>query len=58
MNKDQIDGRIKRSGGQVKQVAGKALNNPRLEVDGQVQEATGRAQEAYGDIKNDIKKGE
>lgn len=55
MNRDQIDGRIKQSGGQLKQFAGKALGNTRLEHEGRVQQATGRAQACYGDIKNGIK---
>lgn len=56
MNKDQIDGRLKESGGKVKQVAGKAIDNPRLEREGRIQEASGRAQKDYGDIKNDLEK--
>lgn len=52
MNKDQIDGRIKQSGGRVKQFVGKTLGNPRMELEGRIQQATGRVQTRYGDLKN------
>lgn len=54
MNRDQFDGRIKQTGGQLKQFAGKVLGNTRLEHEGRVQQATGQAQVCYGDIKNGI----
>ena len=35
MNKDQVKGRVKVLEGKVKEVAGKAVGNPTLEVKGQ-----------------------
>jgi len=55
MNKDQIDGRVKKSGGKVKEAMGKALGKPSLEFKGKVEQVTGHAQASFGDIQNDLK---
>ena len=57
MNKDQAKGRIKEVEGKVKQVAGNVVGNKKLEQKGNVQKDVGKVQAAYGDLKNDLKKG-
>lgn len=57
MNKDQVKGRIKEAEGKVKEVAGKAVGNKTLEEKGKMQNAVGKAQAGYGDLKHDLKKG-
>ena len=56
MNKDQIKGRVKQTEGKVKEVAGKLVGNAKLEQKGKTENAVGKVQAAYGDIKSDIKK--
>ena len=57
MNKDQVKGRVKEVEGKVKGVAaGKVVGNPKLEVNGKVQNAVGKAQADDGDLKNDLNK--
>ena len=55
MNKDQVEGRIKKTKGTVKDVTGKVTGNKSLEQKGKLQKTVGKAQAGYGDIKNDIK---
>lgn len=56
MNKDQVKGRYEEAKGKVKEVVGHAVGNTEVEIEGQVQKNTGKAQAAYGDLKEDIKK--
>ena len=56
MNKDQVKGRIKEAKGKMKEVAGKVIGNKNLERKGKIQNASGKAQAGYGDLKNDLKK--
>jgi len=56
MNKDQVKGRMKEAEGKIKEVAGKAVGNKTLEDKGKVQNAVGKAQAGYGDLKRDLKK--
>jgi uncharacterized protein YjbJ (UPF0337 family) len=51
MNRDQLDGYMKESGGIFKQFAGRLLGKSRLELEGRVQQATGRAQIRYGKLR-------
>lgn len=55
MNKDQANGRLEEAKGRVKEVAGKLVGNDELEVKGKIQKSGGKAQAAYGDLKEDIK---
>lgn len=57
MNRDQMKGRIKETKGEAKQVAGNIVGNRRLEEKGRMQKNLGKVQAAYGDVKNDLKKG-
>lgn len=49
MNKNQAKGEIKKG-------AGKMVANESLEAEGHIERAAGRAQSAYGDLKNAIDK--
>ncbi|MCA0400247.1 MAG: CsbD family protein [Proteobacteria bacterium] len=52
---DKIKGLANEAAGNVKQVAGRVLDKPGLEVEGLVQESKGKGQQALGDAKEKIK---
>ena len=56
MNKDQIKGRVKEVKGKAKEIAGVLAGGERLEPKGKIQNAVGKAQAGYGDLKKDLKK--
>jgi len=56
MNKDQVKGRVDEATGKMKEAAGRTVGNPNLENRGTMEKAGGKAQKAYGDVKNDLKK--
>ncbi|CDQ08869.1 conserved protein of unknown function [Acidithiobacillus ferrivorans] len=56
MNKDQIKGRIKTSTGAVKEVAGRILGDSQQEIEGGFEKNLGKAQSAYGYMKEKMKK--
>jgi len=56
MNKDQIKGRVKEVKGKAKEIAGVLAGDERLEQKGKIQNAVGKAQAGYGDLKKDLKK--
>jgi len=55
MNEDQVKGRVEEAKGKIKEVAGKAVGNDRLEGEGLVDQATGKVQKNYGDAKEKVK---
>ena len=55
MNKDQVEGRIEQTVGQVKEAAGKLVGNERLETEGLADQAKGKLQTVYGDTKEKAK---
>jgi uncharacterized protein YjbJ (UPF0337 family) len=55
MNKDQVKGRVEQAKGAVKETTGKLVGNKKLETEGQIDKATGKAQATYGDIKEEVK---
>ncbi|MCB1598649.1 MAG: CsbD family protein [Lysobacterales bacterium] len=55
MNKDQVDGHIKEIKGKVKEVTGRVIGDKTMENKGKLQNAVGKAQAGYGDVKEDIK---
>ena len=55
MNKDQVKGRVEHAKGSVKEAAGKAVGNPKLEGEGKVDKAAGKVQAGYGDAKEHVK---
>ncbi len=48
MNRDEIDGKLDRAKGEVKQAFGDATNNDRLHDEGVADEASGKVQEGFG----------
>ena len=54
MNRDQVEGKVKVVKGQVKQTAGRALNNPRVHDEGVADEAEGRVQDGVGKAKETV----
>ena len=56
MNKDQVKGHVKQVEGKVKEVTGKIVGNDKLEIEGQIDKAAGKAQSAYGDLKDAVEK--
>jgi uncharacterized protein YjbJ (UPF0337 family) len=55
-NKDQIKGRAQDAKGKVKEIAGKLVANKKLERKGQIEQAGGKIQSGYGDLKEDLKR--
>jgi uncharacterized protein YjbJ (UPF0337 family) len=55
MNKDQVKGRMGQAKGSVKEATGKMVRSKKMEAEGQIDKATGKAQATYGDIKEDVK---
>ena len=56
MNKDQVQGRIGQVKGDLKRVAGRVTGNRRLQGDGVIDHARGKAQAGYGDAKERVRK--
>jgi len=56
MNTDQVKGRIAEAKGKAKKAAGKVTGNKNLEHKGIIQDAKGKVQAGYGDLKDEIKK--
>lgn len=56
MNKDQTRGHINEAKGKAKEITGKIVGNKELELKGKAENASGKAQAAYGNVKSDIKK--
>jgi uncharacterized protein YjbJ (UPF0337 family) len=56
MNKDQVKGRVQEAKGKVKEVAGKAVGNKRVEAEGDAEQLAGKVQKTYGDAKNELSK--
>lgn len=57
MNKHQVEGRVEQAKGSIKEVAGKAVGNDRLQGEGKADKAAGKTQAAYGDAKENLKDG-
>ncbi len=55
MNKHQVEGRLEQAKGAIKEVAGKAVGNDRLQGEGMADKAAGKTQAAYGDAKENLK---
>jgi uncharacterized protein YjbJ (UPF0337 family) len=56
MNKDQVKGRVRETKGKVKEIAGKAVGNRRVEAEGDAEQLAGKVQKTYGDAKNEARK--
>jgi len=55
MNKNQVDGKISEIKGGIKEIAGKAVGNPTLEVKGKAEKIAGKIQGKIGNLAEDIK---
>jgi uncharacterized protein YjbJ (UPF0337 family) len=55
MNKDQVQGRATEAKGDIKQAAGKLVGNKKLQGEGLVDQAKGKAQAGLGDAKEKVK---
>jgi uncharacterized protein YjbJ (UPF0337 family) len=55
INKDQVKGRVKEAEGTIKEAAGKTVGNERLQAKGKIEKVLGKAQAAFGDVKQDVK---
>ena len=56
MNSDQVKGRISQVKGDLKKVAGRVTGNRRLQGDGVIEHARGKAQAGYGDVRERLRK--
>jgi len=56
MNKEQIEGAAQKGVGAVKEAAGKAIGNTKLQAEGVTDKAIGSAKEAAGDVKAAVHK--
>jgi uncharacterized protein YjbJ (UPF0337 family) len=54
MNKDQVKGRVEEVKGGVKKAAGKAVGNRALQRKGRLQNAHGKLQADFGDLRETI----
>ena len=55
MDKDRIKGSAQQAKGAVKEVAGKALGDPKLEAEGKVDKTAGKVQSAVGGLKDALR---
>jgi uncharacterized protein YjbJ (UPF0337 family) len=55
MNKDRIEGSLEQAKGKVKEVAGKATGDAKLEGEGKAQQVAGKIQNAVGGAKDAVK---
>ena len=55
MNKDQLAGRMEEAKGKLKEVAGKAVGSEKLEGKGIAEQAAGKVQKTYGDVRERAK---
>lgn len=53
-NKDEVEGKWEQAKGWVKDKAGEATGNERLEAEGEAQNAAGHGQEAWGKVKSGV----
>jgi uncharacterized protein YjbJ (UPF0337 family) len=56
INKDQVKGHVEEAKGAIKEVAGKILGNPSLEVKGNIEKNLGKTQAKIGEVREDLKK--
>ena len=55
MNKDRIEGSVEQAKGKIKEIAGKATGDSKLESEGKVQQTAGKIQNAVGGFKDTVK---
>lgn len=55
MNKDRVAGSFEQAKGKVKEVAGKATGDAKLEAEGKAQKIAGKVQNTVGGMKDAVK---
>jgi uncharacterized protein YjbJ (UPF0337 family) len=55
MDKDRIEGSAKQAGGAIKETAGKALGDKKMETEGAAKKAEGKVQNAVGGLKDKVR---
>jgi uncharacterized protein YjbJ (UPF0337 family) len=55
MDKDRIEGSFEQAKGKVKEVAGKASGDSKLEAEGKGQQVAGKVQNTVGGMKDSVK---
>ena len=55
VNRDQIASTAKQAKGAVKDAAGKAVGNERLQAEGKADKVAGKVQKGYGDAKEEVR---
>jgi uncharacterized protein YjbJ (UPF0337 family) len=55
MNKDRVEGSLEQAKGKMKEVAGKAVGDSKLETEGKAQQVAGKVQNAVGGFKDAVK---
>jgi uncharacterized protein YjbJ (UPF0337 family) len=55
MNKDRIEGSAEQAKGAVKEAAGKAIGDGKLEAEGKTDKAAGKVQNAVGGLKDAVR---
>ncbi|UIJ71271.1 CsbD family protein [Aurantimonas sp. HBX-1] len=55
VDENQIKGGAKEIGGKIKEAAGRAVGNERLEAEGEVDQVEGKTQKNYGKVKDAVK---
>jgi uncharacterized protein YjbJ (UPF0337 family) len=55
MDKDRIEGSAQQAKGKIKEVAGKALGDSKLEAEGKADKTAGKIQNAVGGIKDALR---
>ncbi|HEY3920333.1 MAG TPA: CsbD family protein [Stellaceae bacterium] len=55
MDKDRVEGSAKQAGGAVKEAAGKALGDKKMEGEGAAKKAEGKIQNTVGGVKDKIR---
>jgi uncharacterized protein YjbJ (UPF0337 family) len=48
---DQVEGKLRKAKGEIKETAGKLIKDPDLEAEGRVEQTEGKIQEKKGQIK-------
>ncbi len=55
MDKDRVKGSLEQAKGKVKEVAGKAVGDSKLEAEGKADQVKGKVQNAVGGLKDALK---
>ena len=55
MDKDRIEGSAKQAGGAIKEKAGEALGDKKMEGEGAAKKAEGKVQNAVGGVKDKVR---